>query len=151
MSEAEKELQGIKDHNARNTAMRLMANALLAHGNLDDALDYLRRSNMRTSDVHTRAALACIKVGRFDDAVRLGLHGDRAPLVREFSRLERWGDARKIVADGEAPGMTPEIILAMCRQGQAERGAGGDEAAEPRTRSSSSLPGETRRDLGGEC
>ena len=126
MSEAEKELEGINDENVHGMIMISMADRLLAHGDLKGAVEYLDRSprswvETGTSDIRMRTALACIKAGRFDDAVRIGSHSEgRAALIQELCRLNRLDDARKIVADGQAPGITADLILAMCRHGQAD-------------------------------
>ena len=76
-SEAEKGLTVTEDRRTHDMAMILTADALLARGNLDGAVQYLDRARQSgagvvTSDIPARVALACVKAGRIDDAVRIG-------------------------------------------------------------------------------
>ncbi len=86
-SEAEKGLTVTEDRRTHDMAMILTADALLARGNLDGAVQYLDRARQSgagvvTSDIPARVALACVKAGRIDDAVRIGSQSEARAALR---------------------------------------------------------------------
>ncbi len=137
LPEAEKEMESIGNEKARRAAKTYIGEGLLMHGDLAGAVRYLDGTEPyppytssiadkieveeKSGSILCRAASACLKAGRIDDAVRLATQGGgNEQLINELLHLGRMDDARKIAVQRVSHGPTPELLVAMCRKGQAD-------------------------------
>jgi len=128
--EAEKELAGISDPTERVRAMVSIADGFFFCQNLPEAIHYLdlAKAAVPSGDYACDAclgiALACVKAGRFADAVRIGARTkdlQRGRIIDELSRRGRWDDVQSL-AGNRCPPLVfwTDYLREMCRRKQAD-------------------------------